>query len=76
LDYYKIIKKFKKIIFVEKNVAHGDLISRVKCINSDIKQRSQILAFTLKDKFIHSYRTYNDILIAHGLSIDKIIKKI
>ena len=72
----KILKKFKKVIIIEENVPHGGLTSRVKCINSDTKNNSQILAFTLKDKFIHSYGTYNDILNAHGLSVDKIFKKI
>ena len=70
----EILKKFKKVIIIEENVPHGGLTSRVKCINSDTKNRSQILAFTLKDKFIHSYGTYNDILNAHGLSVDKIFK--
>ena len=72
----QILKNFKKVIIIEENVPHGGLTSRVKCINSDIKSKCQILAFTLKDKFIHSYGTYADILNVHGLSVDKIIEKI
>ena len=72
----KILKSFKKVIILEENVPHGGLASRVKEVNSDNNSKTKIYSFTLKDKFIHSYGSYSDILNLHGLNIDTIYRSI
>ncbi len=71
-----ILKKYKKIIILEEHVPHGGLSSRVKEINSDNKINANIFSFTLKDKFIHFYGSYDELLSKHGLSLDQILTKI
>ena len=72
----KILKKYKKIIILEEHVPHGGLSSRVKEINSDNRINANIFSFSLKDKFIHFYGSYDELLSKHGLSLDQIINKI
>ena len=72
----KILRKYKKIIILEEHVPHGGLSSRVKEINSDNKINANIFSFTLKDKFIHFYGSYDELLSKHGLSLDQILNKI
>ena len=55
---------------------HGGLSSRVKEINSDNRINANIFSFSLKDKFIHFYGSYDELLSKHGLSLDQIINKI
>lgn len=72
----KILKRFERVIILEENVPHGGLASRVKEVNSDNNSLSKIYSFTLKDKFIHCYGSYADILNSHGLNIETIYRSI
>jgi transketolase len=71
----EVLKKYKKIIVIEEHVPHGGLSSRIKELAFDNKIMNSLECFTLKDKFIKSYGTYDDLLNKHGLNIDEIIKK-
>jgi len=71
----EVLKKYKKIIVIEEHVPHGGLSSRIKELAFDNKIINSLECFTLKDKFIKSYGTYDDLLNKHGLNVDEIIKK-
>ena len=71
----EVLKKYKKIIVIEEHVPHGGLSSRIKELAFDNKILNSLECFTLKDKFIKSYGTYDDLLNKHGLNVDEIIKK-
>ena len=72
----KILKKYKLIIIIEEHIYHGGLVEKIKNIAFDEKINPRILNYNLKDKFIHSYGSYDDILEKHGISNKKIIHEI
>jgi len=71
----EVLKRYKKIIIIEEHVPHGGLSSRIKELAFDNKILNSLECFTLKDKFIKSYGTYDDLLNKHGLNVDEIIKR-
>lgn len=73
----KMLKTYKNIVIVEEHVPIGGLSSRIIKINQELgKKISNIISITCKDEFIHSYGTYENLLSKHGISENKIIKKI
>ena len=72
----KLIRKHKKIVVVEEHVPHGGLGSRIKEIMVDNNYSKKIICFSLKDKFIHFYGSYEQLLDIHGISEKKIFNKL
>ena len=72
----KIFKKFKKIIVIEDHSKIGGLSEIVKSFAYECKYFHNILSYSLKDKFIHSYGTQEDLQEKHGISTKKILKQI
>lgn len=60
------------VIVMEEHVPHGGLGSRVKELAWDIKAKCKLNTFSLKDKFIHTYGTHEELLEAHGFSVKAI----
>jgi len=71
----EVLKVYKKIIVIEEHVPHGGLSSRIKEIAFDNKILNSLDCYTLQDKFIKSYGSYEDLLNKHGLNVNEIIKK-
>lgn len=71
-----MLKKHKKIIVVEENVSSGSLSSKIKEISKDYNMQSEIISFTLQDKFLKCYSSYDELLDMHGISVKKILQKI
>ena len=57
---------------MEEHVPHGGLGSRVKEIAWDIKATCDVATYALKDEFIHTYGTHEELLKAHGLAKEDI----
>ena len=72
----KMLIKFDNVVVIEEHVPNGGLSSNIKNINNDMEFRSKVISFTCKDKFIHSYGSYESLLEKHGISKKKILKKI
>jgi transketolase len=72
----KMLINFENVIVIEEHVPNGGLSSNIKVINSDSNTKTNIIAFNCKDKFIHSYGSYESLLDKHGISEKKIIKRI
>ncbi len=64
----------KKVAVIEEMVPHGGLGSRVKEIAWDIRADCDLKTFSLKDEFTHIYGSHEELLDAHGLTLD-IIKQ-
>ena len=71
-----IFKKYKKIITLEDHSEIGGLSELVKLSAFKNKYKGDIKTFSLKDDFLHIYNSQKDLLNAHGISVNKIIKKI
>ncbi len=72
----KILAKFNRVIVLEEHVPHGGLGSRVKELAWDSGSKTDLKCFSLQEKFIHAFGTHDDLLDAHGLSVQKIYSQL
>ncbi|MEI8173107.1 MAG: transketolase C-terminal domain-containing protein [Deltaproteobacteria bacterium] len=72
----EILCRHRKVVVIEEHVPQGGLAPQSKQIAWDIKADCDLHTFTLKDEFIHCYGSHEDILEAHGLSVDNICSQI
>lgn len=73
----RVLKNYENVLIIEENVFLGSLSSIVKTINSDLKFKgTNLINFNCKDKFFHFYGSYRGLLSKHGISKNKIIKKV
>jgi len=72
----KIFKKYKIIITIEDHSIIGGLSDIIKSKSFENKFRGKLILNSLKDQFKHVYSSQKDLLEAHGISSEIIIKKI
>jgi transketolase len=68
-----ILKRHNEVVVIEEHVPQGGLAPQTKQIAWDVKARCKLHTFTLKDEFVHCYGSHEDILAAHGISVEKIM---
>ena len=71
----KIFKKYKIIITIEDHSIIGGLSNIIKMLAYENKFHGKIIFNSLKDQFKHVYSSQEDLLEAHGISSERIIKK-
>jgi transketolase len=64
------------VIVIEEHVPQGGLAPQTKQIAWDIGAKCALQTFTLRDEFIHNYGSHDDLLAAHGISFDHILKAV
>ena len=67
-----VLKRFATVVVIEEHVGRGGLGAQVKQIAWDHKASCRLHTFSLRDEFLHTYGSQDDIRRAHGLSIDQI----
>jgi transketolase len=72
----KMLSAHQQVIVIEEMVPHGGLGDAVKIAALDCDSRAKITCHSLKDEFIHCYGSHKEILMAHGLSRDILLKQI
>lgn len=77
----KILVSFDHIVVLEEHVPHGGLASRVKetlldMIPEHFTEPPRLDCFTLKDEFVHCNGKRDEMLAAHGLTVEAILEKI
>lgn len=72
----RFLKKYDDIIVVEEISPYGYLAAQIKLMAWEIKAECNIHSFSLKDEFIHVYGKPQELLSAHGLSIENISRKL
>ena len=72
----KIFKKYKIIITIEDHSIIGGLSDIIKSKSFENKFQGKLILNSLKDQFKHVYSSQKDLLEAHGISSEIIIKKI
>jgi hypothetical protein len=65
-------ERHKPVIVIERHVPEDGLASRAKQI-WDVKADCGLRTFSLKDEFIHTHGSRDDLLAAHGISVPKIL---
>ncbi len=76
INLKKKFKKFRKIITIEDHSEVGGLASIVKEAAYNNSYKGKIFSYSLKDKFIHCYGDQNDLLIKHGMNVNKFYRDI
>ena len=61
---------------IEEHAPQGGLAPQTKQIAWDSRASCRLDTFTLKDEFIHNYGSHDDLLAAHGISMDTIMKRV
>jgi transketolase len=72
----QVLASFEQVIVVEECAPNGSLAMRVKELAWDTQARCRLDVFTLQDAFIHCYGSHDDLLAAHGLSVDRISQQV
>lgn len=62
-----------QVIVIEEHVPQGGVAPQTKQIAWDTDAQCELHTFTLQDAFIHNYGTHDDLLAAHGLSLEAIL---
>jgi len=70
----QVLDSHGRVVVVEEHVPHGGLGSRVKEIAWDMAARCTLDCFSLKDEFIHCYGNHDELLRAHGLSVERVLE--
>jgi transketolase len=70
----KALAYHKQVIVIEEHSERGGLAARVKEIAWESQARCKLNTFSLKDEFIHFYGPHPELLKAHGISPDIILK--
>lgn len=65
-----------RVVVMEEHVPHGGLGSRVKEIAWDTRASCSLKTFSLKDEFIHVYGSHDELLAAHGFTVDSILNNL
>jgi transketolase len=68
----EILQNFKQVVVIEECAPNGSVAMRIKELAYEQHATCKLDCFTLQDAFIHCYGTHDDILDAHGLSVDAI----
>ncbi len=66
----------KQVIVIEEHEPQGGLAPQSKQIAWDSGARCRLDTFTLQDRFIHNYGSHDELLAAHGLSLQQILSKV
>ncbi len=72
----RALHNHKQVIVIEEHAPQGGLAPQTKQIAWDTEAQCALHTFTLRDEFIHNYGTHDDLLAAHGLSIERIMKTV
>jgi transketolase len=69
-----VLAQHSRVVVVEEHVPHGGLGSRVKEIAWETGARCRLTCFSLRDQFIHCYGSHADLLGAHGLTAERMLR--
>lgn len=72
----KILAKYRRVVVLEEMSPNGSIGKEVKALAYDSGSKAKVHAFSLKDEFIHFYGKYDELLAAHGLAPDTILKRL
>jgi len=72
----QILSSHNRVAVVEEHVPHGGLGSRVKEIAWETGAKCRLDTYSLKDEFVHCYGSHDELLAAHGLSVEGLLSSL
>jgi len=70
-----VLTEYDKIVVVEETTPYGSLAGQIKQIAWDFKKTCDIRAIGLYDQFIKCYGSKDELLAAHGITVDSILNQ-
>lgn len=71
-----VLAAHDEVVVMEEHVPQGGLSAQVKALAWDTSATCRLSTFTLKDEFVHCYGSHDDLLRAHGISVDGIVASV
>jgi transketolase len=71
-----VLREHQQVVVMEEHAPQGGLAAQAKQWAWDLGADCDLRTFTLKDEFIHCYGSHADLLSAHGLSSEKVLRDI
>ncbi len=72
----KALKSHDEVVVIEEMIPYGGLYDRVRALAFEAGATCGVSGFSLRDEFIHTYGSHEELLLAHGLGADKIADKL
>ena len=72
----RVLQKYRRVIVIEETSPNGSIGQAVKALAHESASKAKVHAFSLKDEFIHCYGKHEELLAAHGLSAELILKRL
>lgn len=69
----RVLGRYRHVIVLEEMVAQGGLGESVKAVAWESGARCRLDCMSLKDEFIHVYGKHEDVLAAHGLTLERLL---
>jgi len=69
----RVLGKYRQVIVLEEMVAQGGLGESVKAIAWESGAKCRLDCMSLKDEFVHVYGKHEDVLAAHGLTLERLL---
>jgi transketolase len=67
-----ILAQFPQVVVIEECAPTGGLAMQVRALANETGASCRLDTFSLQDAFIHCYGSYDEILDAHGLSVQEL----
>ncbi|MBF0161076.1 MAG: transketolase [Magnetococcales bacterium] len=69
----RLLSRFRRVVVLEEHSAMHTLGGQVKQLAWDARSDATIATLTLKDEFIHLYGPKEDLLRAHGITLESLL---
>lgn len=68
----EILKSHDQVVVIEEHAPQGGLAPQTQQVAWETSAECDVRTYTLKDEFIHNYGSTDELLAAHGISVEKI----
>jgi transketolase len=72
----RLLAKYPKVVVLEEMVPQGGLGDAVKVLAWESGAKCRIECLSLKHEFVHTYGSHEQLLAAHGISVQEIVRRL
>jgi transketolase len=72
----RLLAKYPKVVVLEEMVPQGGLADAVKALAWESGAKCRIECVSLKHEFVHTYGSHEQLLAAHGISVQEIVRRL
>jgi transketolase len=69
----EVLASHRETVVIEEMSPQGSLAAKLKALAYERGAGSRIYCFSLRDEFVHAYGSHEEVLAAHGLTLDNIL---